>query len=241
MKEVLWGLLAILGIIIAYLLFVVISISVFIREKDYKKDSKFYRFILEFTLTLAFFVMNVKIVVRGKEKLKGVERFLFVSNHRSNFDPMVSLVAFKKRQIAFISKPENLKLPIVGKIIRRCCFMSIDRENPRNAILTIRRASDLIKNDVVSVGVYPEGTRSKDCKLLPMHDGVLKIAQQAQVPIVVVATSGTERIKARSPFRRTKILLNVVNVISCEEVANKTTHELGSIIKDNLENALEGK
>ena len=39
--------------------------------------------------------------------------------------------------LAFISKESNFKIPIFGRIIRKCCFMAIDRSNPRKALPTI--------------------------------------------------------------------------------------------------------
>ena len=56
------------------------------------------------------------------------------------------------------------------------------------------KAAELMKNDVVSVGVYPEGTRNRDGSLLPFHDGVFIIARKADVPIVVATIDGTEKI-----------------------------------------------
>lgn len=99
------------------------------------------------------------------EKLPKNERFLLVCNHRSKFDPILTWYVLRDYNLAFISKPENF---------RRCCFMAIDRENPRNALKTIHQAAELIKQNEVSVAVYPEGTRSKTCELLPFHNGICR-------------------------------------------------------------------
>ena len=83
--------------------------------------------------------------------------------------------------------------------------MAIDRENPRNAMKTIIKASKLLQKGEVSVGVYPEGTRSKECKLLPFHNGVFKIAQRADAPIAIVAISGTEKVSKNYPLHKTDV------------------------------------
>ena len=49
-------------------------------------------------------------------------------------------LVLKPWDIAFISKGENFKIPFFGRIIRKCCFMPIDRENPRKALRTINKA-----------------------------------------------------------------------------------------------------
>lgn len=51
--------------------------------------------------------------------------------------------------------------------------------------MTVQKAADLLTSDTVNVAIYPEGTRSKNCTLLPFHNGVFKIAQKAEVPIAV--------------------------------------------------------
>ena len=77
---------------------------------------------------------------------------------------------------------------------------------------TILDAVDLIKRDEVSIAVYPEGTRSKKNKLLKFHAGVLKIAQKANVPIVVTTIRGGEDVKDRYPWRRTHVYFDVLDV-----------------------------
>ena len=209
-------------------------------KKPRTKDRPFVRFLVAETLRLVCQVGRVRIRVEGIENMPQ-GRFLLVSNHISNFDPLIKLVAFQKFPLAFVTKPENLKLPLVGKIIRYCCFLPIDRENPRNAIRTIGAASELIKNDTISVGIYPEGTRNKEDKepLLPFHAGVLMIAQKANAPIVVVATKGTRAIGKNLFLRRTDVTLKVCEVIPASEVLAVRTTELSDRICNTLINELK--
>ena len=116
--------------------------------------------------------------------------------------------------------------------------MAIDRENPRNALKTILKAAELLKKDEVSIGVYPEGTRSKECKLLPFHNGVFKIAQKANADIVVLAVSGTEQIHKNYPFHHTDVYLDVLEVLSADTVKSSKTDALGERIRAELENHL---
>ena len=207
------------------------------HKKEYKTDSKFYRFVLNSMTGLVLFFARVKIVKKGVDLPEG--RFLIVGNHRSNLDPIVSWYKFRKTNISCISKPQNLKIPFYGAIVRRCCFLAIDRESARNAVTTIEKAADLLKNDVVSIGVYPEGTRSKTCRLLKFHNGVFKIAQKAEVPIVVVFVSGTEKVKKNCPWRRTVVTLDVAEVIPPEVHMTMQTNEIGEHVRALLAERLE--
>lgn len=130
-------------------------------------------------------------------------------------------------------------MPIFGRIIRKCCFMAIDRENPKEALKAINRAAGLLKQNAVSIGVYPEGTRSKSGGLLPFHNGVLKIAQKAQVPIVILAIDGTERIAKNFPFWKSTVYLDVIDVIPAKTVCSTRSSVLGGQIWSKLENKLE--
>ncbi len=230
---------ALLLIALAYVLFLLVC-SLFVSpEKEYEYHSRFYRRVLNGATRLALKVCRVRIHLSGESKIPAdTKKILFVCNHRSKFDPIVTWYALRKWDIAFISKPENFKVPIFGRIIRKCCFLPIDRVNPKNAIRTIHKAAKLLKKGQVSVGVYPEGTRSLNCQLLPFHNGVLKIAQKAQAPIVVLTVSGTEIVRKNAPFHHTDVYLNVVDVLPANFVEQSRTDALGEQIREQMERSL---
>ena len=227
------------GLFLLYALFLLVC-SLFINpKKEYENHSRFYRALLNGATAFAMKIMRIRIHTNGLEKVPhDTKNLLFVSNHRSNYDPIITWHIFKKWQPAFVSKASNFKIPIFGRFIRKCCFMAIDRENPRNALKTILKAAELLKKGKVSIGIYPEGTRSKECKLLPFHNGVFKIAQKANADIVVLAVSGTEQIHKNYPFRHTDVYLDVLEVIPAETVRATKTDAIGERIKTELENHL---
>lgn len=180
---------------------------------------------------------RLRLHLRGGELLPE-GRFLLVSNHRSNYDPMASVWALRKRDIGFITKPENLRIPIAGPLIFRANYLPIDRTNPREALKTIAAASDLLRRDVVSIGVYPEGTRSRSGEMLPFHNGVFKIAQKVPVPVVVMSVRGTEDIAKNAPLRRTEVYMDVCAVIPAEEAASLSTAEMSERVRSLLEASL---
>lgn len=224
-------LLGLLGVVLLYALFLTGCALAVHPTREYDRDSRFYRRVLSSVADVVLFFAGVRLHVSGLEKLPQGERFVFVSNHRSNFDPIVQWAALRRFAPTFLSKEENFNIPVIGRLIRPCCFMVIDRENPRNAIKTIRRAAALVSAGEVSVGVYPEGTRSKTGELLPFHNGVFKIAQSAQSPLVVLAMSGTENVKRNFPLCRTDVYLEVVEVLSGEAIKHRRTEEIGAEVR----------
>lgn len=227
----LYILLAILGLAVTVVLFLTLCWLPVSPNKYYENDSRFYRFLINLAAAVACWGGLIRLHVTGREKLPRDKRILYVGNHVSNYDPIVTWHAFPEAKLSFISKASNFKLPWFGRFIRRCCFMDIDRENPRNAIVTINRAAELLKRQEVSIGVYPEGTRSKSAELLPFHNGVFKIAQKANVDIAVVSLTGTEKIHCNYPFRRTDVFVDVLDVIPAEQIRGVKTEMIGSRVE----------
>lgn len=224
----------ILAIILLHAIFLTICGLFVDPKKEYEHDNKFYRFLLYSSTAIMLRVFRIKLHVHGLEKIPTDTKPLFVGNHRSNFDPIIEWQVLRKWQPAFISKAENFQIPFYGKIIRRCCFMAIDRKDPRNAMHTIQKAAALLKQQEVSIGIYPEGTRSKSGELLPFHNGVFKIAQMANAPIVVVAIRGTQQIHKQVILHRSDIYIDIVDVIPAAELATMRTSAIGKRVQDAL-------
>ncbi len=241
MDVILYILLGLLAALVGFILFVVISGLLVNTKKEYDQHSNFYRFLVNVVTWLTLTFSRVRVHVTGAEKVPKTN-VLFVGNHRSNYDSLITWQVFKKWRPAYISKESNFKIPVCGRLIRKCCFLAIDRENPRNAIKTINKAAQLIQDQDISFGVYPEGTRNKSCEgLLPFHNGVFKIAQKANIPVVVVAIHGTEKIHQNAPWHHTDVYLDVLEVLPAEYVKENGTAQIGERVQQLLLTHLEDK
>ena len=197
-------------------------------EKQQEDDDPYARAVVKLYAPAVFRLLGCKIETSGTEKLPKEGRFLLVCNHTSNFDPGIPLAVFPDAQLAFISKKENLRLPIVGPMMLRILCQLLDRENDRAALKTILRCISILKEDKASIGVFPEGGIIKDGKLLHhFRPGVFKIAQKANVPIVVCTLAGTRQITANlKRLRRSTIHFHLLEVIPAEELKGVTTVEI---------------
>ena len=218
MKIILWIIVAVIAVMV--LPFLLLFLFLFIcglfvdTKKQYDRDSRFYRALLDGSTTFILWCLGVRYNIIGEERFPPSGNFLFISNHRSNYDPIIQWTVFKRYKLSFISKKENFRIPMYGRIIHRCCFMPIDRKSPRKAMETVNRAARLLNETENSVGVYPEGKRSKECKLLPFHSGVLKTAQKAGKPIVVSTIEGTENIfRNIKRLRKTVVTIRILETI----------------------------
>ena len=95
-----------------------------------------------------------------------------------------------------------------------------------------------LRSGEVSVAVYPEGTRSKTGELLPFHNGLFNMAKEADVPIAVMTLKGTADIKNNYPWHRSRVALDIVDIIPVETVRQLTPHDLGVKVRASMERSL---
>lgn len=196
-------------------------------SKPQKKDSFYYRHLTYFTTDIVFWVLRVRLHTKGLEKTPKHGRFLLVCNHINDLDPVLLLNQFKKSQLAFISKRENNTMFLVGKIMHKLQCQLVNRENDREALKTILRCVEILKEDKASIGIFPEGYIYPDRKLHHFRPGVFKIAQKTGVPIVVCTLKGTrDAIPNFLHYKRSDIEASVLTVIQPEEYAGLPTTEI---------------
>lgn len=95
---------------------------------------------------------------------------LIVSNHQSMADIPPLMWYFRKHHVKFVSKKELGKgLPSVSYNLRHGGSVLIDRKNPRQAIVAIRKFADYIETTNRAAVIFPEGTRSRDGQPKPFH------------------------------------------------------------------------
>lgn len=225
------------GAIVLYLL-VLFIVSLFMPlGKQIKKPSPFCRFIIWLTMDWLMSLFRIRIQLIGREKLPD-EPCVIVSNHRSDFDPMTMLAILRERKLVYISKESNFKIPLVGRFIFYAGFLSIDRNNGRRALQTLSHAAEMMQSIGVDVGIYPEGTRSRNGQMLRFKTGAFILAKNANAPIVVLSTNGTEKISKNVPFRKTCVEMEVLEVIDKERVQAMTNEELCAYTHDRIEKRL---
>ncbi len=199
------------------------------------------RFVTEKTCEYLCFLAGAIPSFIGLDKLPRDRSFLLVSNHRSLFDPLLLMWKLAPYHIAFITKPANYNYPFFRQIGSAGGYLTIDRENNREALKTILRAADYLKRGVCSIGIYPEGTRSKTGELLPFHHGSFKVAQRGGAPVAVCCVSGTEKLKRGLLLRPHRVRFEVLELIEAERVKAMSTAELAEYSSALIEKALKGE
>ena len=202
-------------------------------------DDKFYRFVADLIIQSALPVLQIHVKTSGLEKVPTDRRFMLVCNHTNNSDPIILLYALRKSQLAFISKKENSTMFVIGPMMHKLQCQLINRENDREALKTILKCIQILKEDKASIAVFPEGGINDDHKFHHFRPGVFKIAQKANVPIVVCTLKNTrDVIHNLLRLKPSHVELDVLEVIPAEELHGVTTvdiaHRCHGIMAANL-------
>ena len=224
------------GLMVLFALIILIAVACTDMKKEQTKRNGFYAFLLGAYAPVVFFLMRIHIHVTGKEHIPTEGNFLLVCNHLNIFDPIVLFLCFPARvKLSFIGKMETLEMPFVKQFMHRMLCLPLDRNNDRQALRTIIKAAQLMKDDVLSMTIFPEGQTSKTGELLPFRNGAFKVAQRSNRPIVVATIQNTKTI-VKNMFRRpTHIPVHILGVIPAEEVTAHTTAEIGERVHTMME------
>lgn len=121
---------------------------------------------------------------------------LFVSNHEGNFD-IPTLLAHIPKPFGFISKIEVKKIPLIPKWMEEMNCVFLDRTNRKSSYRSIQDTVSQLQNGH-SILMFPEGTRSKGQGIGAFKSGFVRIAKDADVPIVPIAIHGTSNIMEKN-------------------------------------------
>ena len=145
--------------------------------------------LLQFVLGV-FFKLLFRAEIIGRENVPMAGGIILAANHTSNFDPPL-LATFLQRPVSYMAKQELFDVPIFGRAIKGCHAFPVKRgAADRGAIKTALRVIKLGN----CLGLFPEGTRSKDGVIHKPEAGIALIAAMTAAPVVPAAIIGTGKI-----------------------------------------------
>ena len=151
--------------------------------------------IIQGVFRLILFVAGVKVTVIGEENVPKDRSVLYIGNHRSYFDILLTYSRCPDLT-GFVAKKEMKKAPLLNFWMMYLHCLFLDRENLKEGLKTILKGIEKIKHGI-SIFIFPEGTRSRgeSClDMLPFHDGSFKLATKTNCPIIPVAMNNTAEI-----------------------------------------------
>ncbi|HUF42887.1 MAG TPA: lysophospholipid acyltransferase family protein [Verrucomicrobiae bacterium] len=145
-------------------------------------------------------VGGITLRVSGLTNVDPERTYIFMVNHQSNIDIPVLVQGLLAFQLRWIAKRELLHVPFFGWAMWAAKHIVVDRADPLDAVRSLARAKDRLAAGL-SIVVFPEGTRSRDGKLLRFKKGGFLLAVETQTTIVPVIINGSADVLPAGGWR----------------------------------------
>ncbi len=222
-------------------LFLVLSIPLMIIEwiigkfnMDVKNRSSLA--IVNWAFRCVIFLSGTKVTVLGEENVPKDTPVLYVGNHRSYYDIILTYIRVP-RPTGYVAKKEMLKIPLLSNWMKNLHCLFLDRENIKEGMKTILSGIEKVKNGI-SICIFPEGTRNKQKDtFLPFHEGSFKIAEKAGCPIVPMTIVNSAAVfEDHSPkIKKAKVVIEYGKPIDLKEMPKEERKFIGAYVQKVIE------
>lgn len=219
-------------------LFLICSIPLLIAEyiigkfnMDVKNRSSLA--IVNWAFRCVLFLAGTSVTVLGEENVPKDEPVLYIGNHRSYFDIVMTYVRVP-RPTGYIAKVEMQKIPLLSNWMRNLHCLFLDRTDIKQGMKTILGAIDKVKSGI-SICIFPEGTRSRvPDTFLEFHDGSFKVAEKTGCPIIPMSINNAGAIfEEHIPkIRKTHVVIEYGKPIYPKELDKEARRHIGTTVQN---------
>lgn len=225
-------------------LFLILSIPLLLAEWiigkfNQKIKDKSSLAIVNWGFRVVVWISGVELTVIGEENVPKNEPVLYVCNHRSYFDIVLTYIRVP-RPTGYIAKKEMLRIPLLSNWMKNLHCQFLDRDNIKEGLKTILQAIELVKSGI-SICIFPEGTRNKVDEMMPFKEGSLKIAEKSGCAIVPMAiTNSAEIFENHVPkIRKTKVILEYGKPFYVKDLEKEQRKFVGAYTQDLIAKMLQ--
>lgn len=198
------------------------------------RNSDFYRLTV---LAFARRILGVKVVIEGAENCHPDKLCFYVGNHQHNIDLVIIGPSIPLRTAA-LGKKAILFFPFFGMIFWLGGNILIDRKNKKSAWDSLIKTSASMKKKLLSVIVFPEGTRNPEKGLLPFKKGVFSMAIQTQLPIIPLVANHYKSNLDLSSWHSGTVTIRFLPEISTLGLDKNDLNALRDRVYQSMNNAL---
>jgi 1-acyl-sn-glycerol-3-phosphate acyltransferase len=218
-------------IIVATIVFGAISLTVSFFDPTRHKQNAMARAWARVLLA----VSRVKVTVEGLEKIKEDGSYVFVSNHLSYMDTPVALANIPV-QFRFLAKRGLFQIPFMGWHLSRAGHIPVPRGDARAAVKTMTLAAQVVKQQKISLLIFPEGGRSRRGEMRPFMEGAAYIAIRAGVPLVPVGLQGTREVLpyGSGNIRGGPVVLRIGDPIPTDQATLRDRVHLTELLRERI-------
>ena len=225
--------------LISVILNTLILALIIIAISPFDRKGNLVHFVGKFWSLLNIYLSGTRLAIKGKEKIEKGRTYIVMSNHQSLVDPWV-LIGKLPLQLRWTVKPEVKKMPVFGHALDRMGHIYVGRRRRKDTVMSLEIAIQKIRKGS-SVVFFPEGTRSKDGRLLKFHKGGALIAIRSGVPILPVTINGSRFVlpKGTLALMPGKIQVIVGDLIDPGMFDEGKKDELMAAVKSAIEQNLD--
>ncbi|MDO4344367.1 MAG: lysophospholipid acyltransferase family protein [Eubacteriales bacterium] len=224
--------------------FLILSIPILIVEWIIGKFNPYARDISSLRIIQAVFKFilwetGAKITVIGFENVPKDETVLYVGNHRSYFDILMTYSRCPGLT-GYVAKDVMEKIPLLSTWMKRLYCLFLNRDDIKQGLKTILTGIQQMKSGI-SMCIFPEGTRNHGDKLLPFKEGSLKMAEKTGCPIIPIAITNSGDIYEdhRPKIKPAQVILEYGEPIYPGKLSKEEKKFLGSYTQNKIQAMLD--
>lgn len=135
---------------------------------------------------------SITYTVKNSFLFEANKKYIVMCNHNSVYDIPLSFMAIDGT-LRMVAKKELSRIPFLGRSMKMANFIFIDRKNREQALKDLELAKQKMLQGII-IGIFPEGRRSRDGKLLPLKKGGFVIAIETGATIIPLGIRGTQEL-----------------------------------------------
>lgn len=185
--------------------------------------------IVQWAFKVILFLAGTRVVVRGEENVPRDEPVLYIGNHRSYFDIVITYSRVP-RLTGYVAKKEMLRYPFLRDWMKNLHCLFLDREDVKQGLKVILAAIDKIKEGI-SICIFPEGTRNRvNHTFMEFHEGSFKIAAKTGCAIVPMTIyNSAEIFEDHIPWiKKTEVILQYGKPFYVKDLPKEEQKKVGA-------------
>lgn len=189
--------------------------------------------IVQWAFKVILFLAGTKVVIKGEENVPKNEPVLYVGNHRSYFDIVITYSRVPDLT-GYIAKKEMLRWPLLVNWMKNLHCLFLDRQDVKQGLKTILIAIDKVKAGI-SICIFPEGTRNRvNDTFMEFHEGSFKVASKSGCAVVPMAIYNSAAIfEDHIPWiRKTTVIVEYGKPFYIKDLPKETQKRVGAYSRD---------
>lgn len=208
------------------------------KKNPHLRDISCLRMV-QWALRVIYKICGVKLTVIGQENIPKDEAVLYVANHASYFDIIITY-SLCPGLTGYVSKDSLEKVPLLNRWMKRLYCLFMNRSDLKASLKTIKQGIEYIKQGI-SICIFPEGTRGDGKTLLPFKEGSLRMAEKTGCAVVPIAISNTAAIlREHMPrVKPSKVVVEYAPPVYPKNLSREDRRTLGAYTQKIIQGILD--